>query len=238
MSQNQYERFVSLGLRFSNDYFPLRQEAGLRQYPVGGVLSGLGVTTGAVVTGVGTSSVSVTVQPGVLKLDAEKVTLASAVTKVITTPKDLSLATDQYVDLFVNPTRTILAQPTAPSSPTNGMKWLQTVDYADYKQIVGYKVFNSTTSAWENFDPITEKIGRGQMALPFNDVAPTIVAANIVPREQVEKPVYNSTGVPVYVSVPAPAKARETAAVVIATIVVNAGVVVSIGVPDSQRLPV
>jgi hypothetical protein len=227
-----------LGLRFSNDYYPLRQERGLRQYPVGGVLSGLGVTTGAVVTGLGTSSVSVTVQPGLLKLDAGRVSLASAVTKVITTPKDLSLATDQYVDIFVNPTRLILAQPTAPGSPTNGMKWLQTVDFPDYKQIIGYKIYDTATTSWLDFDPIKEKIGKGQMALPMNDIAPTIVAGNIVPREQIEKPVYNGTGTPVYVSNPAPAKARETAAVVIATVVINAGAVVSVGVPDSQKLPV
>lgn len=232
MTQNTNELYPSLGSRFSNDLFPERQFRGLRQYPVGGVLAGA-VTTASVAS---SSTLSVTVGTGVLKLDAKVVNIAAPITKVITTAVDLSLPVNQIIQVFVNPTRLYPAQPIAPSSPVNGAKWLQTIEYAEASQIVGYKVYNSTLSLWEDFDPIKERIGYGQMALPFNDVIDSLTAANIVGRAGIEKTVYNGTGVPIYVNTMAPALARNCAAIAVAEVTVNAGAVVKIVTPQAETL--
>lgn len=228
---NIQERFITLGTRFSADLYPQRLERGLRQYPVGGVISGLVPSVGAIVTGPGTSSISVTLSPGTVRLDAAVITLTAALTKVITTPVDLSLPFNQEVDIFINPTRKVVASATAPASPVNGTKWIQTADYGDYKQAVAYKVYDLATTSWKDFDPTKEPIGKGQMALPMNDILDTLTAANITNRMNVELPVYNSTGAPVYVSTPAPAKLRDSAAMLVAIATVNAGVLVSIKTP-------
>lgn len=232
MTQNTNELYPSLGSRFSNDLYPERQLRGMRQYPVGGVLAGAVVTA----TVPSSTTLSVTVGAGVLKLDAKVVNIAASITKVITTTLNLSLPIDQVIQVFVNPTRLYLAQPTAPSSPINGAKWLQTIEYADAAQIVGYKVYDSVLSMWVDFDPIKERIGYGQMALPFNDVVNSLTAANIVGRSGIEKTVYNSTGVPIYVNTMAPALARNCAAVAVAEVTVNAGAVVSIVTPQAETL--
>lgn len=238
MAQNSVEKYPSPGMRFDNDLYPGAQRQGIRQYPVGGVLSGATVTPTIASASPTGSTISVVLAPGVIKLDATIIVIPSAITKVISVTEDLSVGvlTPQVIPVYINPTRLVPAQATAPTSPVDGDKYLKTIDYADYKQIDQFLTYNATLSAWVPFDPIKEKIGYGQMSLPFNEVVPTIAAANVVGKPLIEKTVYNPTGLPVYVNTMAPALARNCAAIVVAEITVVNGVVTSVVTPTAQVL--
>jgi hypothetical protein len=238
MAQNSAEKYPSPGYRFDNDIYPGAQQRGIRQYPVGGVLSGATVTATIASASPTGSTISVVLAPGTIKLDATTIVIPAALTKVISVAEDLSVGVlnPQVIPIYINPTRVVPAQSTAPVSPANGDKYLKTVDYADYQQIDQFLTYNGTLSTWVPFDPIKEKIGYGQFALPFNDVKPAITIANIVGKTLIEKTVYNPTGLPVYVNTMAPALARNCAAIVVAEITVANGVITGIVTPSAQTL--
>jgi hypothetical protein len=238
MAQNSVEKYPSPGMRFDNDIYPGAQRQGIRQYPVGGVLQGATVTATIASASPAGSTLSVVIAPGVIKLDATSITIPSAITKVISVAEDLSVGVlvPQVIPVYINPTRVVPAQTTAPVSPVDGDKYLKTVDYVDYQQIDQFLTYNGTLSSWVAFDPIKEKIGYGQMSLPFNDVVPAVTAANVVGKALIEKTVYNPTGLPVYVNTMAPALARNCAAIVVAEITVANGVITGIVTPTAQTL--
>lgn len=239
MTQNSTEKYPSPGMRFDNDMYPQAQIRGIRQYPVGGVVQGANTTATITSAAVNGSTIEVVVNPGVIKLDATTITIPAAITKIVSVTNDLTVSnsTPQVIPIYINPTRLVPARTTAPSSPVAGGKYLKTVDFADYQQIDQYLMYDALTSTWVTFDPTKEIIGYGQMALPLNDVVPSISAANIVGKAEIEKTVYCSTGVPVYVNTMAPALARNCAAIVIAEITVVSGVITKIEAPIAQRLP-
>lgn len=238
MTQNSVEKYPSPGMRFDNDIYPGAQRQGVRQYPVGGVVSGATVTATIASAAPSGSTLSVTVAPGVIKLDSTPITIASAITKVVSVTNDLSagLTYDQVIPIYINPTRLVPARTTAPSSPVDGDKYIKTVDYDDYQQIVNWYQYDGLTSTWVVIDPIKSPIGTGQFSLPFNDVVPSIVANNIVGQTAIEKTLYNPTGVPVYVNTMAPSLARNCASIVIAEITVNNNVITKIVTPTAEKL--
>lgn len=238
MAQNSTEKYPSPGMRFDNDIYPQAQFRGIRQYPVGGVLKGATVTATIASANISGSTLSVTVDAGTIKLDSTIIIIPTALTRVVSVTNDLTVGNiiPQVIPVYINPTRVVPTQATPPSSPVAGDRYIRTVDYADYQQILEYLEYDGLTSTWKPFDPITAPIGYGQMALPFNEVVPSIAAANIVSKADIEKTVYCSTGVPVYVNTMAPALSRNTAAIVIAEITVVANVITSIVTPDAQRL--
>lgn len=238
MAQNTTEKYPSPGMRFDNDIYPEAQLRGIRQYPVGGVLQGASVTATIASASPAGSTVSVTINPGVIKLDATTIVIPAAITKVVSVTNDLSAGNtiSQTVPVYINPTRLIPAQTTAPTTPVAGDKYLKVVETVDYQQIDQYLTYDAVTSAWIPFNPVKERIGYGQMALPMNDVVPTITATNVVGKAGIEKTVYCSTGLPIYVNTMAPALARNCAAIVIAEITVVAGAITAVVTPTAERL--
>lgn len=238
MAQNSVEKYPSPGMRFDNDIYPGAQRQGVRQYPVGGVLRGATVAATIASASPAGSTISVVLDPGTIKLDATTIAIPASITKVISVAEDLSVGvlTKQVIPVYINPTRVVPAQMTAPVAPVAGDKYLKTSDYADYQQIEQFLTYDGTLSTWVALDPIKEKIGYGQMSLPFNDVVPAITAANIVGKSLIEKTVYNPTGVPVYVNTMAPALARNCAAIVVAEITVVNGVITGIVTPTAEIL--
>lgn len=205
------------GLRVDPHLFPQGLNGGHMMYPTSGVSHGLRVAFGSPAVKAATTGTAV------LNLTAGKITLDGNIIEVpaitgleVISGIDLTVAGPVTFDLYLNPTRRLIASPTPPGSPTTGMRYMRVLDSMEGDKVVE-NFYEYNGSAWVAFNPVmSPPISESQMGLVFNSVIPTVTAANfsIVP----EGDIYHRSGLGAQMASYGAAIARQSASIRIATI--------------------
>jgi len=171
------------------DKYPQGQRGGLRNLPYCGILRGfkLSLRSGANATPTSTS-LGIDITAGAAKFDGVPVALDSNITTGGTTVPQLVPGTTNVRDIYFSPTRKVPAVLTAPTSGGNdGDMQIHVADMGDY--FLYLNTYRRVSGSWVVYDPKYEPPSQNHLALPLNDILPTVTISNFsgIPEKSIYK---------------------------------------------------